>query len=116
MTEGLDLLGATIATKYRIRRLVGVGGMGDAYEGEDGALRVKVLDFGISKLLASDMSSASRSDAFALTQEGAVLGTPQYMSPEQARGLKTVDHRTDIWSLGAVLYEAVAGRPAYPEL
>src|SRR5438477_657215 len=75
-------------------------------EAEDGALRVKVLDFGISKLLASDMSSASRSDAFALTQEGVVLGTPQYMSPEQARGLKTVDHRTDVWSLGAVLYEA----------
>jgi serine/threonine protein kinase len=236
MTEGLDLLGATIAAKYRIRRLVGVGGMGSVYEGEhvelgkrvavkiidpacgmsreltarfkrearaasavesehivqvfdagadpdvglfivmeylvgedleqrlareeggrldaaiaaeiayqtahalmkahasrvihrdlkpaniflsegeDGALRVKVLDFGISKLLASDTSSASRSGTFALTQEGVAIGTPQYMSPEQARGLATVDHRTDIWSLGAVLYEAVAGRPAYPEL
>jgi serine/threonine protein kinase len=83
---------------------------------DDGTLRVKVLDFGISKLLSSDASVPAKKDALALTQEGVALGTPQYMSPEQAQGLTTIDHRTDIWSLGAVLYEAVAGRPAYPEM
>jgi serine/threonine-protein kinase len=236
MTEGLELLGTTIAGKYRVRRLVGLGGMGAVYEGEhvelgkrvavkiidaasslsselktrfkrearaasavesehivqvfdvgsdpeiglymvmeylvgedlemrlrkqpgrrldhvfvaqvghqvaralvkahaarvihrdlkpanifltareDGTLRVKVLDFGISKLVANDASVGTRKEILALTQEGVALGTPQYMSPEQAQGLTTIDHRTDIWSLGAVLFEAVAGRPAYPEL
>jgi serine/threonine-protein kinase len=84
-------------------------------EREDGSLRVKVLDFGISKLLAGGDAS-NKKESFALTQEGVALGTPQYMSPEQAQGLMSLDHRTDVWSLGAVLYEAVAGRPAYPEL
>ena len=83
---------------------------------DEGTLRVKVLDFGISKLLASDSPTASKREQLALTQEGVALGTPQYMSPEQAQGLTTIDHRTDVWSLGAVLYEAVAGRPAYTEM
>ena len=67
---------------------------------------VKVLDFGLA-------SSPSDSDP-TLTMAGAIMGTPAYMSPEQAAG-KTVDKRTDIWSFGVVLYEMVTGqRPADP--
>ncbi|MDX6306394.1 MAG: eukaryotic-like serine/threonine-protein kinase [Blastocatellia bacterium] len=72
---------------------------------------VKVLDFGIVKLLEqtpSAMSMNTRSQ----TETGAVLGTVGYMSPEQARGLE-VDERTDIWSLGVVLYEMLAHRPPF---
>jgi serine/threonine-protein kinase len=87
-------------------------------ERDDGALRVKILDFGISKLLASSEGSitSSKDGLMELTAAGVALGTPQYMSPEQAQGLTTVDHRTDVWGLGVVLYEALAGVPAYPEL
>jgi serine/threonine protein kinase len=72
---------------------------------------VKVLDFGIVKLLEqtpAEMSVHTRSQ----TEMGAVLGTVGYMSPEQARGLE-VDERTDIWSLGVVLYEMLAHRPPF---
>jgi serine/threonine protein kinase len=85
-------------------------------EREDGTLRVKILDFGISKLLGSSASIASADGMMELTAAGVALGTPQYMSPEQAQGLTTVDHRSDVWGLGVVLYEALAGVPAYPEL
>ena len=60
---------------------------------------VKILDFGLAKLIG----------AAAITRTGSSLGTPAYMSPEQARG-EDVDHRTDLWSFGIVLYEMVAGR------
>lgn len=75
--------------------------------GGDGS--VKVLDFGLAKLFldASD-PEASRLPTEALTEEGKILGTVAYMSPEQAEG-KPVDHRSDIFSLGIVLYEMATG-------
>jgi serine/threonine-protein kinase len=78
---------------------------------EDDRPLVKILDFGISKVI-----DASRADAkLRLTRAGTVVGTPQYMSPEQAQGY-SVDARTDVWALGLVLYEMLAGRPAYLEM
>ncbi len=76
--------------------------------------KVKVLDFGIAKTFGADPSTAdaSRSPTLTSTQAGTVLGTPAYMSPEQARG-RPVDKRTDIWSFGCVLYEMLTGRKAF---
>ncbi|HYG81665.1 MAG TPA: protein kinase [Pyrinomonadaceae bacterium] len=78
---------------------------------------VKVLDFGIAKLtedsaLRRPVATQSAARAPVKTSTGLVMGTAHYMSPEQARGLE-VDARTDIWSLGVVLYEMVAGRPPF---
>jgi len=72
-----------------------------AHEGEQ--LRPKLLDFGIAKL-ADDSGQNLH-----LTKTGAVLGSPEYMSPEQARGQDNIDHRTDIWSFTVVLYETLSG-------
>jgi eukaryotic-like serine/threonine-protein kinase len=68
-----------------------------------GGLVVKLLDFGISK--SYDQEGVSLS----MTQTGVVLGTPQYMSAEQARGLDDIDIRSDIWGVGVVLYETITG-------
>ena len=70
---------------------------------------VKVLDFGLAKLVATDSDDALATRTTAHTAANTVVGTVLYMSPEQARGF-TVDARTDIWSLGVVLYEMTAGR------
>jgi eukaryotic-like serine/threonine-protein kinase len=67
---------------------------------------VKVLDFGIAKLTAIEGDAAQTGG---LTQTGAMLGTPFYMSPEQAFGEKRIDHRADIWSLGVILYRGLTG-------
>jgi serine/threonine protein kinase/Tol biopolymer transport system component/Flp pilus assembly protein TadD len=72
---------------------------------------VKVLDFGIAKLTESKPMISEASTLFQ-TQQGIIIGTAPYMSPEQARAT-AVDARTDIWSLGAVLYEMVGGRPPF---
>jgi tetratricopeptide (TPR) repeat protein/tRNA A-37 threonylcarbamoyl transferase component Bud32 len=82
---------------------------------------VKVLDFGIAKHLDASppAGTAAGADAQALlatqTCEGVVIGTPMYLSPEQALG-GVVDERSDLFSLGSVLYECVTGRPAFPGL
>ncbi len=79
----------------------------------DGGVDVKVLDFGIAKLTATE-GDAARSGG--LTGTGAMLGTPYYMSPEQAFGEKDVDHRADVWSLGVIFYECLSGvRPTQAE-
>jgi serine/threonine protein kinase/tetratricopeptide (TPR) repeat protein len=70
---------------------------------------VKLLDFGLAKLVAPSALVVSETEADTSTTPGMVLGTASYMSPEQARGL-AVDERTDVWSLGVVLFEMVTGR------
>src|SRR5712691_10393727 len=72
---------------------------------------VKVLDFGLAKLMTAG-AAAGDVDPTLYTRPGIVMGTPRYMSPEQARGLE-LDARTDVWSLGVILYEMVAGRPPF---
>jgi hypothetical protein len=74
---------------------------------EEDALVVKLLDFGLAKA----MTPAALADVGhrSLTSDGLLVGTPLYMSPEQARGDKTIDGRSDLWSLGVVLYEALTG-------
>jgi len=68
--------------------------------------RVKVLDFGLAK---TSVSRSATTIELTVTQAGRVIGTPAYMSPEQARG-KPTDRRTDIWSFGCVLYEMLTGK------
>ena len=73
---------------------------------------VKVLDFGLAKLMPPPDAMATTVAATVVTREGAIFGTPAYMSPEQARGLP-VDKRTDIWAFGCVVFELLAGRSAF---
>jgi len=70
---------------------------------------VKVLDFGLAKPVRQDGNPTTSSEMLH-TETGIVMGTVSYMSPEQSLALKNIDYRTDIWSLGAVLYEMTAGR------
>ena len=70
---------------------------------------VKVLDFGLAKPVKQEVDPSGTSTLLH-TETGIVMGTVSYMSPEQTQALKTLDYRTDIWSLGAVLYEMIAGR------
>ena len=78
--------------------------------------RVKVLDFGLAKAVGEDDANPDVSNVATVTlgatQEGHVVGTPAYMSPEQMRG-QAVDKRADIWAFGCVLYEMITGRAAF---
>jgi serine/threonine protein kinase len=79
--------------------------MANLYLAKKGDERVlKILDFGIAKIAMDQFHSAHDKG---LTSTGNLLGSPQYMSPEQAQGLKTIDHRADIWSMGVVLYRCL---------
>jgi len=75
----------------------------------DGSELVKILDFGISKW------SADETELDELTQTGVVLGSPKYMAPEQLFGSSEVDARADVWSIGAILYEMLSGRPPFDQ-
>ena len=67
----------------------------------------KVLDFGVAKFMGETMS------VHELTVTGMLLGSPPYMSPEQAEGTREIDHRSDLYSLGCLIYHAVTGRPPF---
>jgi len=71
---------------------------------DGGRTTVMVLDFGIAKLVSIESQEGA-----VLTAAGTPMGTPGYMAPEQAMGERDVDHRVDVWSLGAILYEALSG-------
>ena len=74
--------------------------------------RIKVLDFGIAKLVHADAATVG---GVPKTKSGVLLGTPAYMSPEQCVGTGAVDGRSDIYSLGCILFEALCGRPPFEE-
>jgi serine/threonine-protein kinase len=81
-----------------------------ASTGAGGERIVKVVDFGVARAEVRPEHEVSR-DA---TRTGGVVGSPSYMSPEQARGLKTIDARADVWSLGVVLYKLLTGKVPHP--
>ncbi|HMY16045.1 MAG TPA: serine/threonine-protein kinase [Polyangium sp.] len=76
-----------------------------AHRGPTGQLVLKILDFGISKMVEGNNTA----EHMTLTRTGTVVGSPAYMSPEQAAGREDIDGRADVWSLGVVLYEALTG-------
>ncbi len=74
------------------------------WDDDEGTDVVKVVDFGIAKFTDSSLGASSSS-----TRTGSVLGTPHYMSPEQARGLRNLDYRSDLWSVAVIAYRCIVG-------
>jgi len=77
---------------------------------EDGKLVVKIVDFGLAKFYEP---TTADTETVRLTREGALFGTPAYMSPEQAKGKGEVDHRADLWALGCIVYECLTGQTVW---
>jgi eukaryotic-like serine/threonine-protein kinase len=77
---------------------------------------VKILDIGLARPLFEDSNpGVERSELSELTQEGVLLGTPDYLSPEQARDPRSIDIRSDLYSLGCVLHHLMTGQPPFPD-
>jgi serine/threonine protein kinase len=76
---------------------------------------LKILDIGLGRQLYDESQPEAPDDRIELTAEGVILGTPDYLAPEQARDPRTIDIRADIYSLGCVLYHALAGTPPFPD-
>src|SRR6188768_2640202 len=77
---------------------------------EEGRLVVKIVDFGLAKFYEPTTPDAQ---TVRLTREGALFGTPAYMSPEQAKGKGEVDHRADLWALGCIVYECLTAQTVW---
>jgi serine/threonine-protein kinase len=80
----------------------------------DGEIIVKILDFGIAKIKPD--ASAQSGMTTGLTRTGGIVGSPAYMSPEQARGLSNIEYTTDLWSLGVLLYHCLSGTVPHDHL
>lgn len=83
-----------------------------AIPGTGGIATVKLLDMGLVRSLDDDDDDVSKTE---LTRDGTVVGTPDYMSPEQAKNSSTVDHRADLYSLGCTLFYLLVGKPPFPD-
>jgi serine/threonine-protein kinase len=87
-----------------------VNNVGEPGDPQGGGVAVKILDFGIAKL----MGEQDRKETAARTRAGAVLGTPLYMAPEQCRGSGQIDHRADLYSFGCIVHEMLCNLPPFP--
>ncbi|MBI5532476.1 MAG: serine/threonine protein kinase [Deltaproteobacteria bacterium] len=83
---------------------------------DTGGMVVKILDFGIAKVKMEGYGKNNSNALGALTKTGSMLGTPLYMSPEQARGASKVDARSDVWSLGVVMYNLLSARLPFEDM
>jgi serine/threonine protein kinase len=83
--------------------------------GDEANPTVKILDIGLGKAVFDEREKSTLDDPSKLTTDGTLIGTPDYLAPEQARSAKSADIRADVCSLGCVLYHALTGQPPFPD-
>src|SRR5439155_1273024 len=119
MAELIERARAALASTYEIDHVLGRGGMASVFLAQDvrhhRSVAIKVLDPELAAILGPDRFARAIHVAGGsqVTPVGSVIGTPAYMSPEQAVGNPDVDGRSDIYSLACVLYEMLAGQPPF---